>query len=430
MARRNDNRYVWHIRKREKMLTPDQLLRISEGAEAIAEELHQEIIKQIIERIMIRIGRGESDLLTARDKWQLQTLQDAGYLLEDIQREIAKKAKLQQQEIKAAMENVGVRVWNYDTEFYRKAGIILPQADAPKLSESPYYVRLMQRNYEATLGEWNNFTRSFAERAQNGFLRAVDKAYHLTASGAVSYTEAVKQAVNEIASSGVVVTYPSGHRDTIETATLRCVRTGIAQATATITNARMDEFGWDIVLTSAHLGARTGDGGANHSNHLWWQGQFFSRSGKDKRFPPFSRCGLGEVDGICGANCRHSFGPGDGVNNPFATKDIMFADNYKAEQLNQRQRLLERRIRKTKREVMGLKAAVDSAEDAPVKAELDAAYQRKAALLQKQNQAYNQFCEENGLKRLSDRISIAQWDRKQAASATAAARRYASRKEA
>ena len=64
------------------MLTPNELLHISEGAEEIAESLHQDIIKRIIDRIMLRIGRGEEYLLTSVDKWQIETLQEAGILLE------------------------------------------------------------------------------------------------------------------------------------------------------------------------------------------------------------------------------------------------------------------------------------------------------------------------------------------------------------
>ena len=67
------------------MLTPYELLHISEGAEEIAEQLHQDIIKRIIDRIMLRIGRGEEYLLTSVDKWQIETLQQAGFLLEDNQ---------------------------------------------------------------------------------------------------------------------------------------------------------------------------------------------------------------------------------------------------------------------------------------------------------------------------------------------------------
>lgn len=87
------------------MLNPDYLLRISEGSEEIASQLHNDIIKRIVNRIMLRIGRGEEYLLTSQDQWQILTLQQAGYLLEDIQQEIAKATKLQQTEIAEAMED-------------------------------------------------------------------------------------------------------------------------------------------------------------------------------------------------------------------------------------------------------------------------------------------------------------------------------------
>ena len=81
--------------------------------------------------------------------------------------------------------------------------------------------------------------------------------------------------------------------------------------------------------------------------------------------------------------------------------------------MDQRQRTLERRIRTTKRRLMGYQTEGDQAQ-----------YERTAALLQRQNAAYNAYCEENNLKKRSDRISIAKWDRKQAAQARAAAKRY------
>ena len=172
------------------MLSPDYLLHISEGAEDIAEALHQDILNRIIERIMIRLGRGEDYLLTATDKWSIEVLQDAGYLLEDIQREIAKRTKLQQTEIAEAMEDAGVRALEYDDAIYKAAGL----SPVP-LTQSPYLMRLMQANYERTMGDWKNFTRTTAESAQRAFIDAVDKAYHLTSSGAVSYTQAVREAV-------------------------------------------------------------------------------------------------------------------------------------------------------------------------------------------------------------------------------------------
>lgn len=403
------------------MLDPDYLLHISEGAEEIAEQLHQDIVNRIVKRIMIRLGRGDSYILTAQDKWQLQVLQDAGYLIEDIQKEIASKTKLQQKEIKEAMEASGVKALEYDDKIYQAAGLSpLP------LTQSPHLIRLMQRNYDATLGEWNNFTRTTASAAQQTFLKAVDKAYTLISSGALSYTQAIKETIEEIAKDGVYVEYRSKNtgdirRDTIETATLRAVRTGISQATAQITLKRMEEMKWGIVLVSSHLGAR--NKGGIPDNHELWQGKFYSLPQYDHTFPDFYySTGYGDITGLCGVNCRHSFGPGDGENNPFEQYDT--EENAKAYELSQKQRALERQIRKTKREVMGLKTAVDNAQDEKLKFELDQSYQRKAALLQKQNKAYNDFCQQNGLKRLTDRLEVAKWDRQQAAAARGAAMRY------
>ena len=400
------------------MLDPHYLQQIADGAEQIASELHEYIIRQIVDRMMIRIGRGDDYLLTSSDRWRIQVLQDAGYLLEDITVELAKYTKRQEKEIKAAMEDAGIKALEYDHKIYEDAGL-----SPMPLTQSPALIRLMERNYRATLGEWNNYTRTTAQAAQRLFLNECDLAYNNVLSGAVSYSQAVREAVESVASGGVYVDYPSGHRDTIETATARAVRTGIAQAAGDISLKRMEEMDWDIILVSAHIGARTGDGGQNPGNHLWWQGQFYSRAGKDKRFPDFYKStGYRTGEGLCGWNCRHSFGSGDGVNNPY--KDIQTADNYRIEKLEQRQRALERRVRKTKREVMGLQEAVEKCKDDAAKFELQQVLDRKSHLLQRQNKAYSDFCKENDLRPINERLQIAKWSREQAAKARAAANRY------
>ena len=398
------------------MLNPDYLSHISEGAEDIAEQLHNDIIKRIVNRIMLRIGRGEEYLLTATDKWQIENLQQAGYLLEDIQKDIASATKLQQAEVAEAMEDAGVKALDYDDNIYRDAGL----SPIP-LTQSPELIRLMQRNYDATMGEWTNFTRTTAEQAQRLFISQLDMAHTLVATGALSYTQALKEVLNTIVSDGVVVTYPTGHSDSIETATLRAIRTGISQATAQIQTARMDEMGVDLVLVSSHLGARP--------SHQVWQGKVYSRSGQSNKYPNFvSSTGYGTVGGLCGANCRHNFSPYfESMTNPFDNYDSK--ENLEQYEKEQYQRTLERRIRKTKREVMGLKEGVESAPSEQAKFALDMEYQRKAALLAKQNNAYQEYCSNNSLKPLQERLQIAKWDRQQAAAARGAAQRYNNRND-
>lgn len=400
------------------MLTPEYLYRITEGAEDIASQLHANIIQKIIERMMIRLGRGEDYLLTATDKWQIEVLQEAGYLLEDIQKELADKTKKQVREIQEAMEDAGVQALQWDDKIYQAAGL----SPVPLL-QSPALMRIMQRNYEATAGEWRNFTRTTVNEAQRLFINRMDNAYNMVVSGAVSYTEAVRDVINDVSDVGMKVNYPSGYKLSIESATMMIVRTGISQAAAEVSLERMKEMDWDIILVSSHLGARVGDGGKNPGNHSWWQGKFYSRTGRDKRFPDFvSSTGYGSITGLSGVNCRHSFGTGDGENNPFEQYDT--EENRKAYETQKRQRTLERRIRDSKRKVQNLQTAVDNCKDEKLKFELQQKLDRKSYTLSQQNKAYKQYCEENGLKSYAERLKVAKWDRQQAAKAAGAARRY------
>lgn len=395
------------------MLTPNELLHITEGAEEIAEKLHSDIIKRIVERIMLRIGRGEEYLLTSIDKWNIETLQQAGYLLEDIQKEISKTTKIQQEEIAEAMKDAGIKSLEYDDKIYRDVGL----SPVP-LVQSPELTRIAQRNYEATMGEWKNFTRTIAGETQKLFISECDKAYNLVSTGALGYTQAVKEAVENIVKQGVTVTYDSGRQDTIETATLRAVRTGISQMSAQVQLKRMEEYDVDKIIISSHLGARP--------SHQLWQGKVFTveeMHSTDTGMPAY-----GTVTGLCGANCRHSFSPYfEGMENPFEQYDS--EKNKKLYEEEQRQRTLERRIRKTKREVMGLKEAVDNCKDEKLKFDLDLQYQKKSYLLSQQTKAYNEYCDKNNLRPLAERISIAKWDRQQASSARGASKRYENAKD-
>ena len=390
------------------MHSPDYLLHVSEGAEEISEMLHNEIIKRIIDRIMLRIGRGDDYILTSQDKWQLETLQQAGYLLEDIQKEIAKATKMQQTEIAEAMEEAGVKTLEYDDKIYRSVGL-----DPTPFTQSPELIRIAQRNYEATMGEFRNFTRTMALHSQQLFISECDRAYNLVATGALSYTEVVKEVINKIVTDGVTVTYPSGRTDTIETATLRAVRTGISQMSAQIQIKRMEEMNHDKVIISSHLGARP--------SHYLWQGKIFTVEeihSTNEGMPAY-----GTVTGLCGANCRHSFSPYfDFMDNPFDDYDS--EENRKQYEKEQRQRVLEKRIRDTKRQLIGLKQSVDNEKDKKTKFELDLKYQKKAALLAKQNKEYGEYCNYNNLRTRSERIQIAKWNRQQASKARGAAKRY------
>lgn len=397
------------------MLTPQQILEIIDTLYPHIDALNAYITKDLIKRIMARLGRGEL-YLTGTDDWQLKVYQSAGGHLETVQREIAAWTKVTDAEIRRIFEDAGIKALAYDSAFYVSQGL-----EPFNLGQSEGMIKLLEDTYQRTAGTIQNFTRTTAQASQQRLISVLDTAHFKVSSGAASYTQAVQEAVADIVNTQTKVRYPTGHVDTIETAVLRAVRTGVAQASGNMAVQGMKERNWDIVLVSAHLGARYGDGGENPGNHFWWQGKFYSLKGKTPDLPLFEECtGYGTGEGLCGWNCRHSFGPGDRRHNPYENFDA--EENKKVYDLSQKQRAQESRIRRTKAKLVGLREAIDAATDEAAKATLEDEYTKTAKLLEKQNLGYNKFCDDNNLKRLADRIQIAQWARADARKSIIAAR--------
>lgn len=396
------------------MLTPEQLQEIVETMYPLLDGLNAWIVRDMVERFMARAGRGEKLLMTGSDEWQMYVLQSAGGHLETVQKEIRKFIDISDVEIARIFEDAGIRALAEDNKVYTRAG-------GRPLALSRRMVDILEDTYHRTNGTIHNLTRTTANESQKEFIRLLDEAHMRVITGAESYGEAVSDTVNRLADTQLHVQYPTGHVDTIEVAVLRAVRTGVAQATGNMTIQGMKDREWDLIRVSAHLGARYGDGGQNPGNHFWWQGKLYSRSGKSKEYPPFEKTtGYGTGEGLSGWNCRHSFGPGDPDFNPF--EDFDKEENKKIYDLSQKQRRMERNIRATHRKLIGQREAIDNCTDPAAKAALEAEYANTSRLLERQNNAYKDFCEENELRPLPDRIQAAKWSHEDARRSVVASR--------
>ena len=396
------------------MLQPDYIARLTDAAVNAASTLDTRIKCMIIERLVARLDRGEDFYLTATDAWNAKVYEDAGFLLEDIVKEVAAFSSVEAELVRKAFEDAMEKSWKYDSAVFKAAGIA-----EDTLEQSPHYIRLLQRHYEDTMNDLVNMTGTRAVAAQRLFIQECTDAYLYVATGAEAYSSAVvnaiERAVANVSNKGVVVEYPSGHVDTVETATLRAVRTGIVQTTAEITNARMDEYGYDLVRVSAHYGARP--------SHAVWQGGLYSLRGNTPGYQLLADAtGYGEVTGLCGANCRHSYGPGLPDHNPY--EKIALGENNKIYEKVQRQREIERRIRRSKGKLLEDRSAINSASTEEVKARMQKRYDRQAATLARQNKEYNAFCEEEGFKTRPDRLHKGGFGRDEANKASGAAIRY------
>lgn len=399
------------------MLDPNFLLLITRESEQIAADLHDRVLQLLLDRLMARLGDEYQIFLTGTDKWQLQSLDEAGYLLSDIQAEVAKTLGVESKALANAFRRAGIESTRYDSEIYEKAGIA-----TEALQMSPTYVRILERGYYATLGEWKNFCRSTALETERFFLDACDIAYNAVMSGVESYSSVLLEILERASDRDMMVTYPpkkpggKGHQDYLEVAALRAVRTGVNQTCSNITATRAAENGITLFLTSAHIGARP--------THYPWQGKVFwvdwdelkrritlppeafpvATDEEKAKYPEFCQStDIGTVTGLCGANCRHSYMPYiEGIShNPFEQFDN--AENQKAYDLSQTQRAKERAIRKNKRKLMGLEEAVNAGGE--LRDEAYPKYQKVLAKLKEQFADYYAFCDENGLKPQEFRLS-------------------------
>ena len=394
------------------MLTPQQITELAETLYPALDDLNQWITQDMVKRLMARLGRGEAAVLSATDQWQTEVYQAAGGHLEDLKKELKKFTKQSDAEIASIFEDAAVKAWAADCAVYAASG-----KSVKPLALSDRMVKILQDAYTRTQGEAHNFTRTTASASQKRLFKVLDEAHFKVVTGAQSYTAAVQEAVDDLVQHQTHVVYPTGHRDTIETAVLRAVRTGISQATGNMTLQGMEELDWDIILTSAHRGARYGDGGHNPGNHFWWQGKYYSRTGRTPGLPLFVQAtGFGTGEGLGGYNCRHSFGPGDLNHNPYQHFDE--DENKRVYDLTQKQRAKEARIRRDKVEIAGYKAAAQNAADSELRAALGDKAAKAEARLQRHTQDYNQFCADNDLNPLNDRLYVAK--RSQAAAPAAA----------
>lgn len=395
------------------MITPEQFQEIGETLLPLLDDLTEWIARDMIERFMIRFGRGEEKLLTGTDEWQAWVLKQAGGNLDEIQKALAKSTGKSQQEIAKVFKDSGIQAAKADAE---AAAVTFSGLSSGMMA-------IITDAYERTVGEISNITRTTAGATNQAFIDICDAAYWKVRTGAQSYTAAMLEGIKELGQVQPIVRYPSGHKDTLEVAVLRCIRTGVAQSSGNMTIQQCKDMGWNHVLVSQHLGARVSDTDPI-ADHAGWQGKVYCIDGKDAQFDNLlDATGYPENPlGLCGYNCRHSFTPFlPGVSQNH-NKPIDTEANRRAYELSQTQRAMERRIRAQKRKCTALHTAVKNCEDPAGKAKLQEKYTQSAKHLQDQNAAYAKFCEENDLKPYHERLAVAGWDHSAASTASAAAR--------
>lgn len=393
------------------MLTPDYLLHCTDSLTELLDAYDNAVVSDIARRIV------KTGYVTETAKHQIRQAQQMGLLYDDIIREIAQRTNITDSMVRTLFENAGVETVQTDNRLYTAAGL-----QPTDLRASPAMLQMLQAGYENTLGTMHNLTLTTANTAQQAYISACDLAMLQVQSGAMSYQQAIRAAIQSAASDGTRVLYPSGRTDRIEVAVRRAVLTGVAKTCRTIGEYNAASCGCDLMELSAHAGARP--------SHARWQGQLVSLSGK-RGYLSKDDIGYGSGDGFGGYNCRHDwypFFPGISQRNytpeKLAQLETMTV-NYNGQEIpyydaTQEQRRLERRVRDCKLRLSTTDAARQETKDPKLRAQLDEDFAKQSKALREARDKLADFQTGTGLLPDTSRTQVYGFGRSIAQKAVAA----------
>ncbi len=240
------------------------------------------------------------------------------------------------------------RLWNR-FGFGRRNDITRP---IPRMDDDSNFFKINERR----VGSLVKASQGELRATQHAILRKMDDVYRQTIfqaqvymnSGAATLGKAIDMATKDFLDKGIdSITYSNGRRVNIASYAEMALRAASQRAVFAGEGARRDEIGVRTVVISAH----------NNCSPLClpWQGKVYiddvysKGSEKDGKYPLLSKA---IAAGLFHPNCRHNmatFFPG--VSRlPEPVDDEVALGNYKAEQ---KQRYMERQIRKYKRREAG-----------------------------------------------------------------------------
>lgn len=368
-------------------------------------ELFRALEITLLEEICSRLkAADELNEVTVQD---IQALRSHGIDLKSIEEAISKTAGISKQKLNSLLNDVVERNQKYYTEVIDLAHVTQPETlvDAATVDAIKRQTHDTFRNLTVSMGFLVGNTMLKPARA---YQWALDNAEMQVQSGAISYNQAIANAVRQLAESGIkVVDYESGHRDQIDVAARRAVMTGVNQICAKYTEQSAEYLDTPYFEVSAHAGARDKPGPSPWSSHKNWQGKVYSIRAGDIYPNIYEVCGLGAVDGLEGANCRHRrYSWVEGVSErTYTDEQLEHIDDdlgcefdgkeYTAYEATQMQRRVERQIIKQKRLATAYKASKQK----------DEYYAAKAKLV-RLNAKYKAFSEAAGLPLQWERTKV------------------------
>lgn len=318
-------------------------------------ELQNRIMRDVVRRIKKTGG------ITSTADYQLNRIQIIGNSTEFIESEIKRLSGLTDPELWEIYDTVIEKDYTRTKEIYEQVNAHFTPYEDNEQMQTWAKAILSQTKHEI-----QNITRSMGFALDYGgkkvftpfseyYQKYLDRACLDIVTGAFDYNTVLRRVVKEMTASGIrTVNYASGYGNRVPVAVRRAVMTGVHQLAAQINEQVAKDLGTDTYEVTWHAG---------HRPSHWWGGNVYTKQ------ELISICRLGDVDGLCGANCKHSyFAFVEGVSvRTYTPKQLREMEaneqvarsyqgkSYNAYEAQQRQRTLETRMRKQRSDIDLLK---------------------------------------------------------------------------
>lgn len=329
------------------MLTPDQIEALRLQSEDIIDPVVQFLIGDIAQRI------SEAGHLTSTAAYQVWRLQHLGVSQRELKKELRKLLKVSHRELRKLLTQTAEVGYNYDTRRF-------PYVQAVPFERNEDMQRIVEAAVKLAEEDLGSLTQTLGFVAPNGkampltdaYREACDFAFKKVFTGAQDYNSAVREATKGLVDKGILqLDYDSGVHRSVEAAVRGSVMGGLGLLQEQISQQNHDDFGCDGWEISAHANSAP--------DHEPIQGKQYS----DEEYERLNNSLQRQIGTL---NCGHSASPIImGIHEPQYTpeelekfredneKGITYnGKHYTMYEATQRQRLLERKIRKLKRRIL------------------------------------------------------------------------------
>jgi hypothetical protein len=330
------------------MFSPDQIeaLRIQSG------QIISPVIEFLISDIASRIA--EAGQLTSTAAYQIWRAQNLGISQKKLQKELQKRLKVSKSQLQTLLKQAAEVGYDFDISRF-------PTVEAIPFDENESLQRIVETAANMTQESFENLTQTMGFVTYDGKVTGLTEAYRKSCdfafekifTGAQDYSSAIRQATKGLAEKGIqTIDYESGVHRSLEAAVRGSFMGGLGIMQEEISQQNHDDLGCDGWEISAHAGSAP--------DHEPYQGKQYSDA-------EFTRLNNSLKRRIGTLNCGHSAMPIImGINDPQYTPEelaemkrenaegITYEDgkHYTLYEATQRQRGLERTLRKQKRKIL------------------------------------------------------------------------------